>query len=366
MTDSLELLNDLSSSAASTDSGQDTYGNAPDQSSGRSPDHVAKQPSDPADGTSAPGTTRPATQLPPSGYRNLGPAIPVVDRPLSRHRFRHLNVEYDPERSVLWSFMNPADRPCFTIGLLTEVRSAQAAVRQAVADSGDAMTPIRYVVVGSQLPGIFNMGGHLELFASLVETRDRAALESYARLCIDCVYAHATHLDMPITTISLVQGDALGGGFEQALSSDIIIAEKRAKFGLPEIMFGLFPGMGAYTFLARRLGAAAAEKMIKSGKIYTADDLLQMGLVDQVVEDGFGREAVNEFVTRNHARYHAHQGIYRTRNLVNPISYQELADVTDVWVDTAMHLTETDIRKMRRLAAAQTRRQVRPGAEVAH
>ena len=52
--------------------------------------------------------------------------------------------------------------------------------------------------------------------------------------------------NLPFTTISLVQGDALGGGFEAALCGDIIIAEKQARFGFPEVLFNLFPGMGAY------------------------------------------------------------------------------------------------------------------------
>ncbi len=189
--------------------------------------------------------------------------------------------------------MNPSERPCFTTDLLNEIRAAQTAVRQSFADAGEGQEPVRYVVVGSYIPGIFNMGGHLELFASLVEKQDPAGLKQYAKLCIDCVFAHATHLDLPVSTISLVQGDALGGGFEQALSSDVIIAEKSAKFGLPEILFGLFPGMGAYSFLSRKLGTVGAERMIKSGKIYSAEELLEMGLVDEVAEDGFGREALH-------------------------------------------------------------------------
>src|SRR3972149_4441233 len=61
-----------------------------------------------------------------------------------------------------------------------------------------------------------------------------------------------------LTTISLVQGDALGGGFETALSSDVIIAEQSAAMGLPEVLFNLFPGMGAYSLLTRRIGRGGA------------------------------------------------------------------------------------------------------------
>jgi DSF synthase len=304
---------------------------------------------------------RPATPLPVAptarrGYRKIDGMDSPIDGPMARTGFRELSVELDAERQILWSFMNPSERPCFTTDLLKEIRAAQTAVRQSFADAGDGREPVRYLVVGSYIPGIFNMGGHLELFASAVEAEDRSGLLQYAKLCIDCVFAHSTHLDFPVSTISLVQGDALGGGFEQALSSDVIIAEKSAKFGLPEILFGLFPGMGAYSFLSRRLGTVGAERMIKSGKIYSAEELHEMGLVDEVADDGFGREALIEYVERNSTRYHAHRAIYQTRQIVNPITYQELEAVVETWVETALKLSPSDLKKMRRLAAAQLRR----------
>lgn len=68
------------------------------------------------------------------------------------------------------------------------------------------------------------------------------------------------HFDTDLTTVSLIQGDALGGGFEASLSSNLIIAERGVKMGLPEVIFNLFPGMGAYSILSRKVGAATAEK----------------------------------------------------------------------------------------------------------
>ncbi len=86
----------------------------------------------------------------------------------------------------------------------------------------------------------------------------------------------------------MVHGDALGGGFETVLSCDVVIAERGAKFGLPEVLFNLFPGMGAYSLLCRRLDGARAQKLMLSGRIYTAEELEEMGLVDLVVEPGEG------------------------------------------------------------------------------
>ena len=160
-------------------------------------------------------------------------------------------------------------------------------------------------------------------------------------------------------TISLVQGDALGGGFEAALSSDVIVAERSAKFGLPEILFGLFPGMGAYSFLSRRIGAVEAERMIFSGKIYAAEELHEVGVVDVLAEDGFGEETILDYVTRTRHRNAAHRAIYQVRRRSSPVTYEELADISEIWVDAALALEESDIKKMLRLSAAQERRQNR-------
>ena len=159
--------------------------------------------------------------------------------------------------------------------------------------------------------------------------------------------------------MSLVQGDALGGGFEAALSSNVIIAERSAKFGLPEIMFNLFPGMGAYNFIARRTNAATAERMIMSGRIYTGAELYDMGIVDVLAEDGRGEEALNDYVRKNARRHAAHRAIFQARQRVNPITLQDLNGITDLWVDTAMTLSPIDLKMMERLVAAQGRRRAR-------
>jgi DSF synthase len=170
------------------------------------------------------------------------------------------------------------------------------------------------------------------------------------------VYNAATSLELPIITIALVQGDALGGGFEAALACDIIIAEKSAKFGLPEVLFNLFPGMGAYNFLSRRLGSAQAERIILSGRLYSANEMQVMGIVDLMVDDGCGEQAVRDYIDRNARRHSAERAVYRTRQLVNPVRLSELREVAELWVDIALRISEIDLRRMMRLAAAQDRR----------
>jgi DSF synthase len=200
------------------------------------------------------------------------------------------------------------------------------------------------------------MGGDLRLIARLVRDRDRDGLIDYATACIDLVHDNAVGLGLPIVTVSLVQGDALGGGFEAAVSSNFVIAEKRAKFGLPEILFNLFPGMGGYSLIARRIGAAQAERMMLSGRIYGAEQLYELGLVDVLAEDGEGEQAVMDFIARHSRSHGALHSVVQARWRVNPLTYEELHDIAMMWVDTAMALGKPDLNRMERLATAQDRR----------
>jgi DSF synthase len=156
-----------------------------------------------------------------------------------------------------------------------------------------------------------------------------------------------------------VQGDALGGGFECALSFDIIVAEKGARFGFPEILFNLFPGMGAYSLLFRRIGPVETERLILSGRVYSAEELHRLGVIDVLVETGCGETAVRDLIAQKRRKHNAHVAFYRARRRVHAVSYAELRDVVDIWVDAALNLTEADLRKMERLIGAQERRSIR-------
>ncbi|MEQ9350892.1 MAG: crotonase/enoyl-CoA hydratase family protein, partial [Alphaproteobacteria bacterium] len=222
--------------------------------------------------------------------------------------------------------------------------------------------PLRYMVWASDMPGVWNLGGDLRYFAERIRRRDRDGLLTYAHAVVGEGYRNAVNLNLPIVTVSRFQGDALGGGFEAALSSNLLVAEKGSKFGLPEVLFNLFPGMGAYSFLARRISAAYAERLIFSGRIHTAEELHDVGVIDVLTEPGKGVEGFLDHVDRNRDRFNAHRAIYRARQIYHPISRDEMLDIATMWVDTALTLSERDLAKMERLAAAQDKRRARAAA----
>ena len=267
-----------------------------------------------------------------------------------------LDAVLDHGSKIYWQYMRPAGKPSFTLGLLRDMKASIDHLTRIFADSYASEAPVRYTVMASRMPGIFNLGGDLRHFAELIRSKDRNTLRQYAHACIDVQHPRAVKMNLPIVSISLVQGDALGGGFEAALADDVIIAEKSAKFGLPECLFNLFPGMGALSFLTRKIGAPLAEKMVFSGKIYTATELHEMGVVDVLAEDQMGEQAVYDFVEKTERSFAARRSVYASRQIISPVSREELVRITDMWVEAALTLTPMDTRKMERLAAAQDRR----------
>lgn len=271
---------------------------------------------------------------------------------------KHLSVKFEPEYRAVWSVLKYPGRPCMSMDLLRETEQTQKKIEQ-LARSGyeqNSDSRLLYQIIASERPGVFSLGGDLKYFTQLIRAKDRERLFEYAKLCIDIGFPAATSYGVPFTTIALVQGEALGGGFEAALSTNVLIAERCSRFGFPETVFGLFPGMGAFSFLARRLSPSMAKRIINSGKVYTAEELYDMGVVDVLVPDGKGKQAVYEYIQHRQNRHLGYQGIDILADQFNPLTYKELLDVIVLWVDTAMQLSDKNLRLMEYLIRAQEKR----------
>ncbi len=281
---------------------------------------------------------------------------PAIAQPFTLPVYRHSLTHLDTEHRALWHYFNPEPRPVFSRGVLGEILDVQERVKLHLSTHGQNEPEIRYLIIASAIPGVFSLGGDLALFANLIRNHDRDQLLAYGRLCIECVFNSYTNVGNPrLTTISLVQGNALGGGFEAALANNVIVAERSASFGLPEILFNLFPGMGAYSLLARRLDMARAQRFLSSGRQYSATELHEMGIVDVLAEDGQGVRAVNTFIRKHGRARNGLLAIQQVRQRLAPLAFQELEDVVMIWVEAAMRLTERDLRTMEKLVSAQQR-----------
>jgi DSF synthase len=264
------------------------------------------------------------------------------------------STRYDSENKAIWCWMQPEPRPCLNSTLLRELVSLQKQLTTTYQNQHpDTVWPFRHLILASKVPGIYNLGGDLSLFQQFIVNNDEKSLRDYAYNCIKLLHRNISNLDLPITMVSLVQGQALGGGFEAALSCDVIIAERGSVMGFPEIMFNLFPGMGAYNLLTRRIGSSLAERMILSGRTYKASELYDMGVIDILAEDGEGEIATEKYMRSHNQSHNTIRSMKKIRQIVHPITQEELLDIVDIWVEAAMDLSKKDLAKMDRLLQLQ-------------
>ncbi len=126
------------------------------------------------------------------------------------------------------------------------------------------------------------------------------------RKFIDRIHSVFDTLDTaPLTTIAVVHGVCFGGGFELALTADVIIAEKSARFAFPELRLGLVPGFGGIPRLNRDLGNAVVRDLLLTGRSINARRAHAVGLVSQVVGRDNGLDVARK-VAEQAARFDPH------------------------------------------------------------
>lgn len=271
---------------------------------------------------------------------------------------RTLRIEEEPQRDVYWCHMHadaaPGQRPCFSLELVEDVLDYQHSLGERLRRRSDISAPAHLVLASDSTA--FNLGGDLELFSQLIRNGDRQGLLHYAHQCVRGAQGFRGGCGAGAHTIALVQGDALGGGFEAALSCHTIVAEEGVTMGLPEVLFDLFPGMGAWSFLCERIPAQLAEKLMLEGECYSSEQMHAMGLVDVLAPRGQGVAAVEKLIHANRRTPRARRAMQQVRELTRPTLLEELMRITEIWVDTALELEEKSLRTMDRLVRAQERR----------
>lgn len=277
---------------------------------------------------------------------------------VSIDNFNQISLEIEPEQGIVWMYLKPHPRPCFNAELIAEVEHLQTMLefyKGKLPYKGELVT-INYHIMDSLTPGIFNFGGDLAKFFEYINSKDEEGMYRYAKSCIDGIYPIMTNFNLPITTMSLIRGDALGGGCEVALSSSIVVAERSSQMGFPEILFNLFPGMGGYQLLKRRLNPRQAEEMLLNGRVYSAEEMYEMGVIDVLAEDGDGRTALYAKIAEYEKHRNGRLAMQKVMARTEPVDYDELLDVCKIWVKAAMGLAEKDLRMMKRLVRAQDRK----------
>lgn len=191
------------------------------------------------------------------------------------------------------------NRPSARNALSTRMAEQLVAAPRAVRETG-----ARAVVLSSAAPQAFCVGADLKERHQLSDAGFLAQREVFRA-------AFAAVRDLPVPVVAAVHGFALGGGFELALSCDIVVADRTAVLGLPEVTRGIVPGGGGTQLLPRRVGAGVAADLILTGRHVAAEEAARIGLVDRLVDEGDDlaaalgvaeRIAANSPVAVRHAR----------------------------------------------------------------
>jgi enoyl-CoA hydratase/carnithine racemase len=129
--------------------------------------------------------------------------------------------------------------------------------------------------------------GGEKVFAAGADVKEMAA-RNYAEMAAVSRRLHASFravaaIGKPV--VAAITGFALGGGLELALCADFRVAGENARFGVPEILLGVIPGLGGTQRLPRLIGPARAKNLIYTGRFVDTEEALRIGLVDQVVPD---------------------------------------------------------------------------------
>ncbi len=261
--------------------------------------------------------------------------------PKSEH---HGDFEVTIRDNVLWCILHDQARRSVT---LAQLKSARAIDEKLLLGSWGTVTS---KVISSRVPGVFSLGGDLRFFLDCIQKGDRSSLTEYALLAIRAVWSNASGLaPRKINTLAVLQGEAQGGGFEAALSCDMIIAERGAHCGFPESLFGMFPGMGAEALLNSRVDRAVAQKIVKSANRYTTEFLFEIGVIDKLVAKGTGLVVASN-VTSNPSQFDFEN---RRKRRLMELSLTDLVEGVERWVDQAFALSKNHLRAITYIVAAQ-------------
>lgn len=267
-------------------------------------------------------------------------------------KYKHFNIDYHLEHELLiWKIKKSEGIPNFSLEALKEFERFTDDLRMVFADKS---YPLKYIASASLHEEVYNMGGDLPFFFDNIISRNREVLTMYAHSCVEAIHNIYNSFNLPAISIALVEGNAYGGGFECAMAHDVILANEKAKFCLPENKFNLFPGMGAYSFLFRKLNFNTASKLLYDSKVYSAVEMNAMGLVNETFTENTEIDKIVEYIKK--ISYSFAYNHYKCIKKVFPLQKKELLDITNIWVDACLSLDEKSLRRMELIINAQKRK----------
>jgi enoyl-CoA hydratase len=230
--------------------------------------------------------------------------------------------------------------PCNEIGL-----AMLADLEQFVAALGTLRDEAHALIIFSARSEGFCAGGDLRELFRLSQEITGAERLSGLRNFIERIHRVMNALDeAPFTTIAAVNGLTFGGGFELALTCDLIIADKMARFCFPELRLGLIPGFGGIPRLKRDLGNAVVRDLILTGRSINAAKAQSAGIVSQVAAEGDSLRVARE--TAAQLKKFDRNTALAAKRFIKQIPHEELRREIDIFCELFMRpAVEKGLRK---------------------
>lgn len=184
--------------------------------------------------------------------------------------FKNIKLENQGEGIWVLTMNRPEALNALNMETIDEVERAQHFLMEKTAMEA------RVLLITGSGEKAFVAGADIKEMVSINDQQAKAFSEKGQK-----VFRNFEMLRMPV--IALVNGFALGGGMELALSADFIFASENARFGLPEVSLGLMPGFGGCVRLSRVVGLNKAREIAMTGDLFSATAAMEMGLVQKVV-----------------------------------------------------------------------------------
>jgi enoyl-CoA hydratase/carnithine racemase len=188
------------------------------------------------------------------------------------------------------------------------------------------------MIVYSEQKAGFSAGADLRELYGQAQKMEASSAAKGVREFLERIHAVLNRLDTSsLTTIAAVHGVCFGGGFELALTCDLIVADKMARFCFPELRLGLIPGFGGIPRLKRDIGNAVVRDLLLTGRSINATKGLSMGLVSQVAAEGealrLARSTAAQTTKFDRATASA------TKRFIKPLPAEELRREINVFCD---------------------------------
>src|SRR6202034_242474 len=217
--------------------------------------------------------------------------------------------------------------PCNELGLasLVELEKFAEALE-------DMRAEAHALIIYSQMKPGFCAGADLRELYQRSQAMEKSQALRGVRDFLERIHRVLNMIDAaPLTTIAAVHGVTFGGGFELALTCDLIIADKMARFCFPELRLGLIPGFGGIPRLKRDLGNAVVRDLLLTGRSFNANKAQQVGLVSQVVSEGEALRAAR--ATAAQVGKFDRQTSSTAKRFIKPIPLDELRKEIDIFCE---------------------------------